>query len=158
MMDVIRRSHLRGAAQAVRDDGRKLSDMRTHATSRKVIIVEGKTDKSRILKVLREEVDVVCTQGTLSYEQVENDIVPLQHDEVYILVDADAAGNRLRKQLKRELPNAIDLYTRKSYREVARTPLEHLAKILADAHFEIDEQWLQVRPPRRERVPKTVHG
>ncbi|WAH36688.1 toprim domain-containing protein [Alicyclobacillus dauci] len=118
--------------------------MHTRSTSRKVIIVEGKTDKARILRVLREEVEVVCTKGTLSYEQVENEIVPLQQDEVYILVDADAAGNRLRKQLKHELPNARDLYTRKSYAEVARTPLEYLAKILSDAHFEIDDRLLTV--------------
>lgn len=116
-----------------------MSDMRTQSTSRKVIIVEGKTDKARILRVLREDVEVLCTKGTLSYEQVENEIVPLQRDDVYILVDADAAGNHLRKQLKQELPNAKDLYTRKSYREVAGTPLEYLAKILSDAHFAIDD-------------------
>ncbi|MFD1675669.1 toprim domain-containing protein [Alicyclobacillus fodiniaquatilis] len=116
--------------------------MQIRPTSRKVIIVEGKTDKARILRVLREEVQVVCTKGTLSYEQVENEIVPLQKDEVYILVDADAPGNHLRKQLRHELPNAIDLYTRKSYREVARTPLEYLAKIFSDAYFEVDETLL----------------
>lgn len=113
--------------------------MHTQSTSRKVIIVEGKTDKARILRVIREDVEVVCTKGTLSYEQVENEIVPLQHDDVYILVDADSAGNRLRKQLKNELPNAKDLYTRKSFCEVARTPLDYLAKIFSDAHFYIDD-------------------
>lgn len=118
--------------------------MHTHSTARKVIIVEGKTDKARVLRVLREEVEVVCTKGTLSYEQIENEIVPLQQDDVYILVDADSAGNHLRKQLKQELPNARDLYTRKSYREVARTPLEHLAKILSDAHFKIDDTLLML--------------
>lgn len=113
--------------------------MHAHSTSRKVIIVEGKTDKARVLRVIREDVEVVCTKGTLSYEQVENEIVPLQQDDVYILVDADSAGNQLRKQLKHELPNAKDLYTRKSFREVARTPLDYLAKIFSDAHFHIDD-------------------
>lgn len=113
--------------------------MHTQSTSRKVIIVEGKTDKARILRVLREDVEVVCTKGTLSYEQVENEIVPLQQEDVYILVDADSAGNRLRRQLKQELPNAKDLYTRKSFCEVARTPVEYLAKIFSDAHFHIDD-------------------
>ncbi|EPZ44165.1 MULTISPECIES: toprim domain-containing protein [Alicyclobacillus] len=116
--------------------------MHTSSTSRKVIIVEGKTDKARILRVIREDVEVVCTKGTLSYEWVENEIVPLQQDDVYILVDADSAGNRLRKQIKQELPNARDLYTRKSYGEVARTPLEYLAKIFSDAHFDIDDSLL----------------
>jgi toprim domain protein len=116
--------------------------MRTHSTSRKVIIVEGKTDKAKVLRVIREDVEVVCTKGTLSYERIENDIVPLQRDDVYILVDADSAGNRLRKQLKRELPNAIDVYTRKSYREVAGTPLEYLARVLSDKGFEVDQHLL----------------
>ncbi|WP_067625091.1 toprim domain-containing protein [Alicyclobacillus acidiphilus] len=118
--------------------------MRTQSTSRKVIIVEGKTDKARVLRVVREEVEVVCTKGTLSYERIENDIVPLQRDDVYILVDADPAGNRLRRQLKQELPNATDLYTRKSYREVARTPLDYLAKVLADADFAVDHNLLPI--------------
>lgn len=118
--------------------------MHMQSTSRKVIIVEGKTDKARILRVIREDVEIICTKGTLSYEQVEDEIVPLERDEVYILVDADSAGNRLRRQIKRELPNAKDLYTRKSYKEVARTPLDHLAKILSDAHFTIDKELLSV--------------
>lgn len=68
----------------------------------------------------------------------------LQRDDVYILVDADPAGNRLRRQLKQELPNATDLYTRKSYREVARTPLDYLAKVLADADFAVDHNLLPI--------------
>lgn len=115
-----------------------------NATSRqKVIIVEGKTDRDRIQRLLGESVEVLCTRGTLSYEKIEEDIIPLQNEDVYILVDADASGDKLRHQLKQELPNAKHLYTRKMYGEVARTPLEYLAKILWDAHFEIDEQFLQ---------------
>lgn len=108
----------------------------------KVIIVEGKTDKERLLKVLEEPVRIVCTYGTLSYDKVEEVILPLQNEEVYILVDADDSGMKLRNQLKQELPNAKHLYTRKVYREVARTPEEHLARILADAHFDVEERWL----------------
>ncbi len=109
----------------------------------KVIIVEGITDKERINQVLREPVYIYCTNGTLSYETLEEDIVPLQNEEVYILVDADSPGNKLRNQLRQELPNATHLYTRKMYREVASTPAEHLAKIFHDAHFEVDERYLQ---------------
>jgi toprim domain protein len=109
----------------------------------KVIIVEGKTDRERLLTVLDEPVRIVCTFGTLSYEKMETFIQELQdEDDVYVLVDADASGMKLRSQLKRELPNAKHLYTRRMYREVARTPLEHLARVLADAHFEVEEKWL----------------
>jgi toprim domain protein len=116
---------------------------RRSAGRQKVIIVEGKTDKDRLLSVLDEPVRIVCTFGTLSYEKLESFIHDLQdEEEVYVLVDADESGMRLRQQLKRELPNAKHLYTRRMYREVARTPLEHLARILMDAHFEVNEKWL----------------
>ncbi|ASS73754.1 hypothetical protein CIG75_01375 [Tumebacillus algifaecis] len=105
---------------------------------RKVIIVEGKTDKRRLLELLAEPVEVICTFGTLSEEKLEDLIVPLQaEEEVYILVDADDAGNKMRAQLKRELPNARHLYTRRMYREVATTPIDYLIEVLAKAHFEL---------------------
>lgn len=110
---------------------------------RKVLIVEGKTDQKRLEQVLTEDVHFVCTFGTLSQEKLEQVILPLQDEEVYILVDADEAGNKLRSQLKRELPNANHLYTRKMYGEVAVTPLDYLAKILALAHFEVEEAFLE---------------
>ncbi|RXT08751.1 toprim domain-containing protein [Ammoniphilus sp. CFH 90114] len=108
----------------------------------KIIIVEGKTDKEKLLQILNESVEIVCTFGTLSDDKIEEMILPLQDEDVYVLVDADGAGNKLRQQLKRELPNAKHLYTRRMYREVATTPLEHLAKILDDAHFSVHEQYL----------------
>ncbi|MBX5436474.1 MAG: hypothetical protein IRZ33_04565 [Alicyclobacillaceae bacterium] len=116
---------------------------RRGGAGRKVLIVEGPTDRERVLQILAEPVFVLCTNGTLSYEKVEEWIVPLQQEDVYILVDADEPGMKLRNQLKQELPAARHLYTRRMYREVARTPMDVLAKILADAHFEIDERWLR---------------
>lgn len=110
---------------------------------RKVLIVEGKTDQQKLQQVLKEEVHFVCTNGTLSEEKLEELSLSLQEEDVYILVDADHSGNKLRSQLKRELPNATHLFTRKMYGEVAATPLEYLAKILFDAHFAIDELRLQ---------------
>ncbi len=108
----------------------------------KIIIVEGKTDKERLIQIINEPVEIICTYGTLSDDKIEEVIIPLQNEDVYILVDADESGNKLRKQLKRELPNARHLYTRKIYREVATTPIEYLAYQLKDAHFEINEQLL----------------
>lgn len=112
------------------------------ANTVKVIIVEGKTDKERIEQLIDEPVQIICTYGTLSYEKLEEMIVPLQNEDVYILVDADTSGMKLRNQLKQELPNATHLYTRRMYREVARTPLDFLAKVLMDAHFDVDDRWL----------------
>jgi toprim domain protein len=113
-----------------------------HSQGTKVIIVEGKTDRERLQKILDEPVRIVCTYGTLSYDKIEEVILPLQNEDVYILVDADDSGMKLRNQLKQELPNARHLYTRRTYKEVARTPYEHLARVLADAHFQVDERYL----------------
>ena len=109
----------------------------------KVIIVEGKTDRERLMQILAEPVEIICTYGTLSEDKLEELILPLQYeDDVYILVDADHAGNKLRSQLKRELPNARHLYTRKMYREVARTPVDYLADLLIKAHFEVHSKYI----------------
>jgi toprim domain protein len=110
--------------------------------SEKIIVVEGKTDKLKLQKILAEPVRIVCTYGTLSEEKLEQIIWPLQDEEVYILVDADESGNKLRSQLKQELPNARQLYTRSMYGEVANTPETYLAALLLSEHFLIDEQFL----------------
>lgn len=102
---------------------------------KKVLIVEGKTDRDRLLEVLDEPVTFVLTYGTLSQEKIEELILPVEQEEVYIFVDADEAGMKLRKELKQLLPNAKHLYTRKGYREIAETPLDYLAWILKDNHF-----------------------
>lgn len=100
-----------------------------------MIIVEGKSDRERLLKIIDEPVDIVVTNGTLSQEKIDERILPMEHEDVYIFVDADYAGNKLRKQLQQVLPNAHHLFTRKTYKEIATTPEEHLIKILEDAHF-----------------------
>jgi toprim domain protein len=96
----------------------------------KVLIVEGSNDRERVRKVLDEQVDVVCTYGTLSDEKLETLILPIEDKDVYILVDADDAGEKLRRQLKRELPNAIHLHTQRGYGQVETTPFDYLTQVL----------------------------
>lgn len=103
----------------------------------KIIIVEGTSDRDRLQQLLDEPVEFIVTYGTLSEEKIESRILPVEHEEVYIFVDADYAGNKLRKQLRTILPNAQHLYTRKIYKEIATTPEEHLIKVLTDAHFTV---------------------
>jgi toprim domain protein len=103
----------------------------------KYIVVEGKTDKEKIAPLIDEPVQILCTHGTVGFEQMEQLIDFLENKEVYILVDADDAGNKLRRQLQQELPNAKHLYIRKMHKEVARTPEEDLKRVLENAHFQI---------------------
>ncbi|MFC0557598.1 toprim domain-containing protein [Halalkalibacter alkalisediminis] len=104
----------------------------------KVLIVEGTSDRKRVKQVLDEEVDIICTYGTLGEEKLETLILPIEDKEVYILVDADESGESLRKQLKRELPNAVHLYTLKEYGQVETTPVHYLAQVLR-AHFNVKD-------------------
>lgn len=107
----------------------------------KVIIVEGKTDKEKLIKVINEPVSIVCTQGTLSNAKLE-ELRLLEDQEMYILVDADESGEKLRRLLKQEFPNAYQLYTDRAYREVATTPCKFLAVLLSNAHFKIKTGYL----------------
>ena len=105
----------------------------------KVIIVEGKTDKERLQEVLAEPIEIICSYGTISYEKLEEWATQLEESEVYLLVDADDSGEKIRKQLNQELPNIHHLYTHRMYREVATTPLDVLAQVLEHAHFAVKE-------------------
>ena len=103
----------------------------------RVIIVEGKTDKKQLERVLDEPVEIVCTYGTLGLDKLEELIAEYSEDEVCVLLDADDAGNKARRLFKQEFPNVRHVYTHRMYREVATTPLNVLAQILEGAHFAV---------------------
>ncbi len=105
----------------------------------KAIIVEGKTDREQLLKVLDEPVEIICTYGTINQTNLERLIDEEKYDEIYVLVDADEPGNKLRRSIKNIFPNARHMYTRRIYREVASTPLEEIYDILKNAHFDVKE-------------------
>ncbi|EQB20785.1 Toprim domain protein [Dehalobacter sp. UNSWDHB] len=105
----------------------------------KAIIVEGKTDREQLLKVLDEPVEIICTYGTINPTSLEMLIDEEKYNEIYVLVDADEPGNKLRRSIKNIYPNARHLYTRRMYREVASTPFEEIYDILKNAHFNVKE-------------------
>lgn len=113
--------------------------------SEKVIIVEGVSDKKRVQLVLNENVEIKCTNGTISQDKLDQLVEDLEKREVYIFFDADDSGEKMRKRFKRELPNARHLYINKMYREVASTPLNHLASVLLAANFDVKLQFLKQR-------------
>ncbi|WP_232306018.1 toprim domain-containing protein [Pontibacillus litoralis] len=110
----------------------------------KTIIVEGTSDKREIRKIINEPVEIICTNGTLGIERLEELI--LEHDldnkEVYILVDEDDSGHKLRKQLQMELPHAEHIYVDKAYREVAATPAPELATALVSKRISVNPLFL----------------
>ncbi|MEW9675959.1 toprim domain-containing protein [Lentibacillus sp. L22] len=112
--------------------------------SDKVIIVEGLTDKKQIKKVITEDLEIVCTNGTLGVERFDELLYAydLDNKDVFILVDEDDSGIKLRKQLARELPHANHLYVSSEYREVATTPEQVLATILVSKSIEVNPIFL----------------
>ncbi|MDF0727463.1 toprim domain-containing protein [Cytobacillus sp. S13-E01] len=108
----------------------------------KVIIVEGKSDKKKVLNVINEQIEIICTNGTISLSKLDELIEHLFNKDVYILVDADDAGEKLRKQFKREFPEAEHLYIDKMYREVATAPEQHIATVLLSANIDVHTEYL----------------
>lgn len=109
----------------------------------KVIIVEGSSDKRKVQTVLKEPVEIICTNGTIGVSKLDELIDSLFDKDVYILVDADASGEKLRKQFKREFPEANHLYIDKMYREVATAPEYHLATVLISANIDVHAEYLE---------------
>lgn len=108
----------------------------------RVIIVEGRSDKKKVEAVINESVEIICTNGTISISKLDELVDYLYNKEVYILVDADVAGERLRKQFKREFPEAEHLYIDKMYREVATAPEHHIATVLLGANLDVHTEYL----------------
>jgi toprim domain protein len=108
----------------------------------KVIIVEGTSDKRKVQAIVSEPVEIICTNGTIGITKMDELVDMLYNKDVYILVDADAAGEKLRKQFKREFPEAEHLYIDRMYREVATAPEHHLASVLIGANIDVFTQFL----------------
>ncbi len=102
----------------------------------RIIIVEGKTDKQRLLQVLAEPVTICCTNGSYSTDKAEQLAEKIgQADEVFVFTDEDFSGKKLRAQLEEDFPFVTHLYTKKMFTQVANTPLDVLAEILERAGF-----------------------
>ncbi|GMB09050.1 toprim domain protein [Thermolongibacillus altinsuensis] len=108
----------------------------------KVIIVEGRSDKKKLESIISEPVEIICTNGTLSTARLDELVDELYDKDVYILVDSDEAGEKLRKQLRHEFPKAEHLYIDKMYREVAAAPKHHIAVVLLSANIDVHAQYL----------------
>lgn len=68
-----------------------------------VIVVEGKSDKKRVKQVIDQPIEIICTNGTMGVDKLDEMIDTLYDKQVYILVDSDDEGERIRKWFKRYL-------------------------------------------------------
>ncbi|WGU92123.1 DNA primase [Paenibacillus dendritiformis] len=98
-----------------------------------IIIVEGKNDRSRLRRLLREEVGILCTFGTLNTLRTEQLRKEAYDKDVYLFLDNDASGKRIRGILRDAFPEAEHIYTRRGYAGVEGTPDEYLIQQLEKA-------------------------
>ncbi|QJC53314.1 DNA primase [Paenibacillus albicereus] len=117
-----------------------------------VIIVEGKNDRSRLRRVLRDEVAILCTYGTPGTAQLELLRKQAGDAQVFIFTDNDASGKRIRGMLRDQFPDAEHIYTRRGYPGVEKTPPEYLLEQLLKAGFE--EELIFPEPPEGSRWSK----
>lgn len=108
------------------------------------IIVEGKNDRSRLKPLLSEEVQILCTFGTLNSQKLEKLRKEVGSDDVYLFMDNDAAGKKIRAVLRDAFPDAGHIYTRRGYAGVEGTPNEYLIQQLEKAGL---EEWINYPPP-----------
>lgn len=108
----------------------------------KIIVVEGRSDKQRLLPLLAEPIEIICTNGTVSATRLEELLDPYAQLDIYVFVDADKSGEKLRTLIKREYPEALHLYTDITYREVATTPMKVLASILLGANIDVKSEFI----------------
>ena len=108
----------------------------------KIILVEGRSDKQRIMRLLAEPIEIICTNGTVSPTRLEELLSPYNHLDIYVFVDADKSGEKLRALIKREFHEALHLYTDPTYREVATTPLKFLAAVLLGADIDVKSEFI----------------
>ena len=111
----------------------------------KIIIVEGTSDKRKVKDIVREPVEIICTNGTIGIAKLDDLIEDLFDKDVYILVDADTSGEKIRKLFRKELPEAEHIFIDKMYREVAAAPDQHIASVLLQANIDIHPKFLDMR-------------
>lgn len=100
------------------------------------IIVEGKNDKSRLRRLLKEDVLILCTFGTPSSQKLAELYKRAADRDVYIFADNDSSGKKIRWLVSEEFPDAVQIYTRRGYAGVEGTPDEYLIQQLEKAGLE----------------------
>jgi toprim domain protein len=108
------------------------------------IIVEGKNDRSRLRRLLSDQILIVCTFGTLNTEKLERLKKQIGDREVFLFTDNDPSGKRIRAVLRDTYPEAEQIYTRRGYAGVEGTPDEYIIQQLEKAGL---DEFIQYPPP-----------
>lgn len=100
------------------------------------IIVEGKNDRSKLRRLLTSDITILCTFGTLNSIKAESLRKEVRDDEVFLFMDNDSSGKKIRGVLRDSFPDAEHIYTRRGYAGVEGTPDEYLIEQLEKAKLD----------------------
>ena len=109
-------------------------------TINKVIVVEGKRDKLRLLEEMDEPVHIICTHGTMCVAKLDALLEEISEHQVFIMTDQDKAGKQIRRWFTRHLSESQHIYVDSTYGEVSNCPHEYLKKLL-DKHGFLVKDW-----------------
>jgi len=115
------------------------------------LIVEGKNDRSRLRRVLAEEVPIYCTFGTPGPDQLEMLRKQIGGKQAYIFTDNDSSGKRIRGMLRDLFPDAEHIYTRRGYSGVEHTPEDYLISQLEKAGLEAYIEYPPIPPALHQK-------
>ncbi|HLQ72874.1 MAG TPA: topoisomerase [Bacillota bacterium] len=134
--------------------------MADYMANERIIIVEGKTDKQHLEVILDEQIDIICTFGTLGVERMDEliDDYNLDDRNVFVLVDEDDSGLSIRQMLTSELPHAHHINVSETYREVALTPAELIAIELVKKGFKVKHEYLNARHSMKNVIKGDCNG
>jgi toprim domain protein len=108
------------------------------------IIVEGKNDKSRIKRMLTNDILILCTYGTPGTLTLEHLKKQVGDKHVFLFTDNDCSGKRIRGMLRDVFPDSEQIYTHKGYAGVEGTPEEYIIQQLEKAGL---EEYITYPPP-----------
>ena len=101
------------------------------------LVVEGRSDKQQLEKIVANNVHIICTNGTKDEEALIELIEPYEDAMLFTFFDRDKSGDYLRKKMQRVYSEAIQLQIPAPYIEVAETPIAILRTILSAAKIDV---------------------
>lgn len=101
------------------------------------LIVEGRSDKEKLSRIVASHIHIICTNGTKDEEALIELLEPFEGSVLFTFFDRDKSGEYLRKQMRRVYSEATQLMLPAPFIEVAETPEVVLRPILKKVKIDL---------------------
>lgn len=101
------------------------------------LIVEGRSDKLQLQRIVAGNVHILCTNGTIDEEALIDLIEPIEYTKLATFFDRDKTGDYLRKLMKRVYSEAQQLQLPAPYIGVAEAPISVLKSVIVAAKIDV---------------------